>query len=260
MNQPLFQRALGLLLLGSVAGLSGCSTLRSFTMPEDENQLSGAGSILVKSGTAAKAPPFEDLDLDTLLKDYGLNNMATQDPAGTAPLQYRRNELQSRLIAASNQRCGSYLRALISSRSQTQMGWGGLSTLLSGAASVVTHGATSQALAAGSTVSNGYLSLYNEAYFNNLSISVIASGIDKRRELIYGQILQLRNESLQSYTVNQAIADALQYHSACNIISGLETAAAATKNISADASGNANGVAPKIRTSTPTPPSVPTGK
>lgn len=227
--------------------LAGCSTIRGYTMPDEENQLSGAGSILSKAAANAPDGSFEQLDLQSLLVEYGFDKIKDLRPAGDEPNAYRRNELQSRLLAASNQRCGAYVRALISSRSQTQMGWGGLSTLLSGASSVVSHAATAQALAAGSTVSNSYLSLYNEAYFNNLSISVITSGIDKRRELIYGQILQLRDGTLDKYTVNQAIADALQYHAACNIIAGLETATAATKNIAADAAtGDTKGVAPRI--------------
>jgi hypothetical protein len=111
---------------------------------------------------------------------------------------------------------------------------------------VVSYAPTAQALAAGSTVSSAYLSLYNEAYFNNLAVNVISSGIDKRREAILKQLGEFREQPLSDYPVNRAIADALLYHSACNIISGLETAAAATKQMVPE-STDPKGLAPALK-------------
>ena len=108
------------------------------------------------------------------------------------------------------------------------MGWTGLATLLSGAAAVVPHAQTAKALAAGSTVSTGLLTTYNEAYFNNLAVTVVSSGISKQRESILASISKLKSKPLSEYPVNAAIADALAYHDACNIVSGMEAAAKAT--------------------------------
>ncbi|WP_337880093.1 hypothetical protein [Rheinheimera sp.] len=213
-----------------VSLLSACSTMRQYTMPEEANLLSGSGSLLVSED---KAEAYETIDINTLLSDYGFSDipqLANTD-LGSDKLKYQRNELQDRVIAASNQKCGMYLRVLTSSKAQTQLGWGGLATLLSGAAAVVTPATTAKALAAGSTVSNGILSQYNEAYFNNLAINVISSGITSQREGILQQINSKRQQSLVEYPVNRAIADAVQYHAVCNIISGLETAAVATRNM-----------------------------
>lgn len=215
---------------------SACSTIREYTMPAEENLMSGAGSIMVKkpaNGAPSSASGYELIDIDELLKSYGLNEpgtVATKIAEGEKGYEYRRNDLQDRLLAASNQRCGDYLRILTSSNAQTQMTWGGLATLLSGAASVTSPASVAKALAAGSTVSNGVLSMYNEAYFSNLTINVISTGISKRREGILQQLTELRKNTMVDYPVNRAIADALTYHSACNIISGLETAASATNN------------------------------
>lgn len=221
-----------LILVPLFSMLLGCHHIRELTMPDEKNLLSGAGSIMVTS-PKNKAEGFELVDIDKLLDTYKLSDpatIATNHATNNAYVQdykYRRNDLQDRLIAASNQRCGTYLRILTSSKSETQMGWGGLVTLLSGAASVVTPASTAKALAAGSTVSSAYLNMYNEAYFNNLSLSVISSGITKQREGILQQISQQRTKTLTDYPVNRAIADALVYHSACNIITGLEAASSA---------------------------------
>jgi hypothetical protein len=231
-------------LMPLYSSLLGCHYIRELTMPDEKNLLSGAGSIIVKS-PKNEAKAFELIDIDKLLQEYQLNDpsvIASKHAADTASIQnykYRRNDLQDRLIAASNQRCGTYIRTLISSKAETQMTWGGVATLLSGAASVVTPASAARALAAGSTVSSGYLSMYNEAYFNNVSLNVISTGISKQREGILELISVQRMKPLSDYPVNRAIADALVYHSACNVITGLEAASTALNK-------NQINVAPKL--------------
>ncbi len=218
-------------------GVTGCGAFRSYTMPEEENLLSGAGSIVVKSSGSneqGRAENYELVHIDQLLQTYGLDDIAAvSGNTNQDSFKYRRNDLQDRLIAASNQRCATYLRVLTASKSQTQMGWSGLATLLSGAAAVTTPAAAAKVLAAGSTVSNGLLSQFNEAYFSNLTVQVISTGITKQREAALVNIQSQRNASLVDYPVNRAVADALNYHAMCNLVTGLETAAAATKNATA---------------------------
>lgn len=215
-----------------ICTLTGCAQARKYTMPDEDNLLSGSGSILVLD---EKAAMYETIDVTKLLDSYGFTSfpeVAKLDLKGNQ-LKYQRNELQDRIIAASNQRCGMYLRMLASSKAESQLTWSGLAVFLSGAASVVTPVNTAKALSAGSTVSNGILAQYNEAYFNNLAINVISSGITSQREGILLQINQKKKDDLIDYPVNRAIADAVQYHSVCNIISGLETAAVATRSLNA---------------------------
>ena len=222
------------LALTAVLALTGCSSIRKITTPEDENLLSGAGSIM-KSSTSGtgnvSTDGFEEIDLQILLTKYGLadpTQVASQQAAKVDEYKYRRNDLQERLITASNQRCSAYIRTIVSSKSQTQMGWTGLATLLSGAAAVIPNALTAKAFAAGSTVSTGLLSTYNEAYFNNLAVTVVSSGISKQRESILASISTSQTKPLSEYPINAAIADALAYHAACNIVSGMEAAAKAT--------------------------------
>lgn len=206
--------------------LSGCSTIRKYTAPEDKNLLSGSGSIMTEKSEGG----FESIDINTLLTTYGLSNPQTVSSEQSSKVNeyiYRRNDLQERLISASNQKCGAYVRTIISSKSQASTGWTSLSLLFSGAAAVVSHASTASALAAGSTVSTGVLGTYNEAYFNNLAINVITAGIDKKRESILANIQNKKPKPLSTYSINAAISDAIAYHSACNIVAGMETASKA---------------------------------
>jgi len=218
-------------------------------MPDTSNLLSGAGSIAVQSksnphspgGNAASgsemmatAEKFELIDIDELETKFTLDPTSISvNPYSTAVV-YRRNELQDRLIAASNQRCSTYIRILASSKSVTDMTWGSFATFLSGAASVTTPASAARVLAAGSTFSSGVMSQYDQNYFQNLSIMVISAGITRQRQAILERILKEQKNDLTIYSINRAVADALTYHAACNIISGLETASAVTKNASND--------------------------
>jgi hypothetical protein len=202
-------------------------------MPPEKNLLSGAGIIMKREN--AQEIDVEKLvdeikcEADALVKAKSVDLQKIDGAPNWEVLKYRRNELQSKLIMASNQRCGLYLREITSAKAQTNMGWGSLSLLLSGAASVVPHAQTARALSAGAAVATGTNAIYDQSYFNNLAVGVISAGITKQRE---GILIQINNKSefdLVKYPVNRAVADALIYHSACNIISGLETATIATK-------------------------------
>ncbi len=224
------RKILSVLFLASCIVLTGCGSIRRATMPDEENLLSGAGSLMV--GTAkGEAREFEQIDMQKLLKDYGFENpkeIFLVHSSDDVKLKYRRNDLQDTIIAASNQRCGAYLRVLVSSKSQTQMGWGSLTTLLTGAATVTTPISAARLLTAGSTVTSGVMGVYNEAYFNNLTVNIISAGIAKHREGLLQYMGGERSKDMTAYPVNRAIADALSYHAACNIVSGLEAAASAT--------------------------------
>lgn len=223
------------LSLACLIVLAGCSNIRKYTTPDDENLLSGAGSIAVRGSAGLESTKdFEVINIDDLLKAYGLEK--PKDIAKEADKKiytYQRNDMQYNLIASSNQRCSAYLRVLTSSKAQTRVTWGGVATLLSGAAAVTTPAAAASLLAAGSTVANAWLSLYNEAYFNNLTLQVISAGITKQREAVLVNIEKNKKLDLIDYPVNRALADALNYHAKCNVVAGLEAAAAATNSITA---------------------------
>lgn len=215
--------------------LIGCSTIREKVAPEDKNSLSGAGSII----STQKNSNFEDINLEALLTQYGLNDpniiASEYNVAGNKDsYEYKRNDIQERIITASNQKCGAYLRTLSTSKATTKTLWTSFSLLLSGAAAVIPHTATAQAFAAGSTASTGILNTYNEAYFNNLAITVIESGIAKKRLGIYKKIEENREKDMKNYTIHGAISDALVYHAACNMVSGMEAASKALQEVSAD--------------------------
>lgn len=234
-----------ILCMCALGSLAGCGTIRQTMMPAEDDLLSGAGSIIQTQNSATK---FEQIDLTGLLESYGIGDMKSiSADLNSEKYRYLRNDMQDRILAASNQRCGYYLRQLVASKSQTKMGWGSLALLLSGAASVTHPIASAQVLAAGSAVATGVNTLYDEAYFNNLAVNVIAGGISKQREGLLIQMTDQRKKTMADYPVNRAVADAISYHAACNIVTGLEAAANAIKIAPAAATTDGTpGTAPAI--------------
>ncbi len=225
------------LALMSLVLMGGCSAIGNALYPDDANSLSGAGTIVVATsdGTTSKSTQsgMEEIDLAKLLALYGLDDpkKVAQDigaDGNKASLKFRRNDLQNRIIAASNQRCETYVRALIDSRAQTQTNWTSMTALLSGAATVVTPASLAKVFAAGATASTGIVGAYNQAYFNNLTINVITAGIDKQRTAVFQNIVTNQAKEMTDYTIQAAVADAVAYHAACNIVAGMTTASQAT--------------------------------
>jgi len=59
---------------------------------------------------------------------------------------------------------------------------------------------------------NGLHSRFNEAYFNNLTVRAIFTGISQKWEVVLVKIQRQRNAALMEYPVNRAIPDAPNYH------------------------------------------------
>lgn len=230
-----------------IFSISACS---SWTPTQDAGQtnISGAGSLFEDKrdflGRAEPGQNFTTLDYCSLLIRYGIATLTTTNSCeitsdvleGLSP--QIRNEIQDYVLAASNQKCGEYVKLLHSLRGDTDVFWGGLATLFAGAGAVLSHAPTAQALSAAGAVSSGVRSEFSQAYFANLAIEVVASGIESRRKEILDTINKNRVTTVTVksasgtladvttvYSLNGAISDALDYHAACNAITGLEVAA-----------------------------------
>lgn len=135
-----------------------------------------------------------------------------------------RTRVQDRIIAASNQRCGDFLRALHQYEADKSFQFGALATLLAGAGAVFNDATTARALSGASSVISGTRAEFSNSYYRNKAIDVLTKGIRARRRAIREGMCTRAVEKVGVYTAWAAIADAVEYHSACNVITGLEEA------------------------------------
>lgn len=137
----------------------------------------------------------------------------------------RRNRVQERLLAASNERCGEYKTFLKQIDSETNLILGSITTAVAGAGAIVTGAGAARALSGIAAILTGVRAEFNEDYFHNKTIQVITDGLEAKRKETYDKILDSRKLDLTGYPVEAAVKDALTYHAECSLITGLEHAA-----------------------------------
>ncbi len=156
--------------------------------------------------------------IEYLRKAFRIAN--TNDQYGTA----HRSQIQDRLIAASNQRCNVYATYLKRINSYQNGIFGTLTTILGGAGAIVTGDTAPRILSGLAGISSGTRAELNQAIFESITTSVIIPGIQKTRSALLKEMLDKRTKNLSEYTIEGAIADAIEYHGACSMDTGISCA------------------------------------
>jgi len=144
----------------------------------------------------------------------------------------RRNEIQDRIIAASNQRCGAYIQRLKQFDAETNLQLGFLTTAFATAGAIFSAESTIRASSGLAALFSGFRAEFNQEYFSNKTVHIIAEGIRSGRSEVLRDIYQLReNVSITEYTIWAAIADGIAYHDNCSLVAGLEQVARAVERV-----------------------------
>ncbi|WP_084420184.1 hypothetical protein [Henriciella litoralis] len=171
---------------------------------------------------------------------------------GYLSLEHRRNSIQDRIIAASEQYCLIYKNHVASMSSTSDFFSGSVATIFGGLATIFSDVETVRAMAGLSGISSGIGAEFSQSYLYSLTFDVISKGIDVRQDRLREQISTRRGTpvivqaaqrnstdsarrfelssddkvtAIDRYSLEEAITDALRYHAACTTISGLEEAA-----------------------------------
>lgn len=142
----------------------------------------------------------------------------------------RRDEIQERILAASNQRCNAFKGKLQRDFSRANFWLGAGATATAAAGAIAGTATAAKTLSAFSGLFSGVRAEYDQDFFGNLMVNVIVDGIEARQEEVKTSIVAMRrNYGVDKYPVEAAIADALYFHGQCSIISGLQYAAGSIK-------------------------------
>ena len=136
----------------------------------------------------------------------------------------RRNSVRSRLLDASYNECEHFLDELRQEQAGFNFALGSLTSTLGGVGAIVTGAGVARAFSGAAAIVSGVRAEGNDANFRQLTAEVIARGIETRRSELLETINPRRNLPIESYTVEDAVADAVKYHSVCSLISGLQQA------------------------------------
>jgi len=232
-----------LLFFFILPALSGCSLFN--VSPES----SVMDRVTIASANQIFTPEFEGFSDEQLLlllnPNYEINKTESVKETEFSNLSYfeknrklrrafmaanvnynvaHRSQVQDRLIAASNQRCNLYTTYLKRVSTNQNAFFGSLTTILGGAGAIVTGADSARILSGLAGISSGMRSELNQAIFESAATSVIIPGIHSRRAELLTEIKEKRGLSLDDYTVEGAIADAIVYHGACSLDEGVSFA------------------------------------
>ena len=172
--------------------------------------------------TAGRARPWQRLELS---EKYDLAFRAfDRYKYSQADYLRVRNDIQERMIAASERRCGRFEQHLRQQHSDTNFAIGLATTITAGLGALVPGLRASQNLAGSAAILSGSRAEFNDAYFSNLTVSVIARGISQKRKEEYARLSNLQQQDSTRYPIAAAVKDAVAYDSLCNIVTGLEQA------------------------------------
>lgn len=171
----------------------------------------------LRKGNAKKSSEIVDVRVDVKVQEKTLRE---------SPLEIfqrmRRNRIQDRVVYASNLSCHEYLENLRLLRSDSQAAFAALRFAVEAAGAI--FGNAAQVLSAVAAGLGGLDGATDKAYYNELAIGVIIEGIETARAQHTVEIKKRQSESIVSYTLETALADAVKYHTACSLRSGLRQA------------------------------------
>ena len=140
-------------------------------------------------------------------------------------LSLARNRVQDRMFAASERRCGRYKHFLRHDQTAKNF-WLGLATTVAGGIGALVPGIRSANNLAGTAgLLSGVRAEYNQAYFANLSVTLIVKGIEQRQEEALETIRRTGQAvGIEKYSLESAVKDAIQFDALCSAVTGLEYA------------------------------------
>ena len=160
----------------------------------------------------------EGARIDIAFQRYHVTNDSKSPDAQVAS----RNQIQERLLGASNQLCHQYQQYMQNVNSSGNFALGVLTTATAAAGALVSGGA-SQILAGSAAALSGTRAEFNQDYFYDVTVATIFDGINARREASYEKIKKDRQTaSISDYSIETAVKDTITYHSNCSLVAGVQ--------------------------------------
>lgn len=150
-----------------------------------------------------------------------------------ADKKLQRNSVQDKMLSVSASRCNVFKTFLRRQQSDVNFLLG-TATTAAGVLGAVLPGATaSRNLAGMAGLFSGTQAEYNSAYYSNLAAHVIVQGIELRQARMQKDLVQARQDlSIDAYSMEAAINDAIVMDGTCSTVVGLLEAAESIKESS----------------------------
>ena len=143
----------------------------------------------------------------------------------------RRNEVVGALLLASDRNCDIYMENLRGAQAAWRTGFSVTDVLVGAAGSMFDDAATAGALSGLSGVAGSLSGKLDEGFMGGTTANVLLAGVRAAREPMRRDILRRFEESYLNWPVSVALADVIQYHGRCNVVSALAAAQRAADDV-----------------------------
>lgn len=248
------------LVVASATIVSGCAQLHAVTdedhIKETKEQFSRVDQH--SSYPAMRRGTFEQVNLLELIDPQGnsqtdkYNHIWNHQNAGSSHGQkydqvlswfgrqpdvgdwkrLRRNSVQDKILAVSTSRCNVFKTYLRRQQVDVNFTLGSLTTAAGVLGAVLPGVTASRNLAGAAGFFSGLRSEYNQSYYSNLAAHVIVQGIELRQNRLKKELLETRQgKSVEEYSMEAAINDAIVIDGNCSTVSGLIEAQEAIREV-----------------------------
>lgn len=147
-----------------------------------------------------------------------------QNAGSTIDQKNKRDRVQNRIMGEADRRCELFKVHLNAMQSNTEFGAGAIATILGGIGALWSSETGARALAGAAGITSGVNAEFQKAYFQQMLVSVIASGIDMKRSEIANELGNKRLNGIDNYSLETAVADGIRYAGACSLVEGTKKA------------------------------------
>jgi len=190
----------------------------------------GMFSDHVRAGRVPDDPetPYDDaaaeLERSRLEQAMHAFNLPDYERMGLGTRKERRNQIQDRLMAASEARCAAYKQYLRNFENHWETGLGVLGTIAGAAGAIATGDLNARAFAGLAAIFGGARAEVRQGVFRNLATFAIIPGIDQKRGEVQKEIRAAQQAGIDKYSLPAALYDAARFHGACSMDVGLNVA------------------------------------
>ncbi|MEQ8665127.1 MAG: hypothetical protein RIC16_05325 [Rhodospirillales bacterium] len=132
-----------------------------------------------------------------------------------------RNFLQGAIIRRSDETCDRHKASIHTNAAVFNVSTGFLTSALAGAGAVVTGTTAVNILSGSAALTNSTRSLVNEEVYQEMLAAAIIAEIDENRRVAHEALVARRAGDTATYTVEDAVRDAIAYHQLCSFYQGV---------------------------------------
>ncbi|MBF0516769.1 MAG: hypothetical protein HQK97_06570 [Nitrospirae bacterium] len=141
------------------------------------------------------------------------------------PYREQRNSIQNNILRASDVSCGEFMTTMKVKQDIINTLFSGLATIGASISPIISSPlAVAKALSASSAALMGIRTDVDQQVYGELASQLIKASIDAKRASMKKEIDNKQTYCKRNYSIQDAVRDAIDYHTACSLIAGLEQA------------------------------------